>query len=749
LMDVITGATKTASRRVDFAAVKSASINAACSLVPCWLPSGRREGNEWVVRNPLRDDTTPGSFKVNMRDGFYKDFASGEGGDLIDLFGRLNNLSPLEAARALGEILGVPLQSNVARLHKVACGGAPTITPLAPRARELMSPELSQRDPETFPPRTPPDDRKKTSFIVAGDDGPPIFTDEQRRHPYKAGTIPIKIKVMRRNGDARIWYGVSDGAATGWQSRKPVGFCGLAFIGCLDPLDPERINEPVYWPEGEKDVESVTAKGALAMTFGGVGDGLPSGCEEYFRGRHVIILADNDAPGRKHAEEKAALVFPVAATVKIVHFRELPHKGDVTDYFQFSRSLVDLERIVSMTMPYKPRVAPFAEAIAEPVLQRLPAIRATAYAWTDPTSIPRRDFVYGRHLIRMFVSATVAPGGVGKSSLIATEVLAMVSGANLLGVQPHGRSRVWLWNLEDPLEEIARHLQAAALRFNLNPTDVEGHLWVDSGREQRLVTAVSARDGVVILEPVIAGLVAEINDRQLDVLIIDPFVSSHEASENDNPAMDRIVKAWGRVAQLGNCAIELVHHARKNTSGDTEITVESSRGGKALTDGCRSVRVLNRMTEGEAEKAGIENHRLHFRTYVDKGNLAPPAEKSEWFKLESVDLGNGTNGGFGDSIGVVVPWEWPDAFAGVTGDAVQSVFDAINSGSWRDDVQSPEWVGKAVAKAMKLNLDERADKARAKSLIKIWKEKGSLVVVDGKDNKGRIKKFVEVADAQK
>ena len=89
----------------------------------------------------------------------------------------------------------------------------------------------------------------------------------------------------------------------------------------------------MFWPEGEKDADSITAKDALALTFGGVGDGLPAGCEEYIRGRRVVILADNDEPGRKHAEEKAALAFPVAASVKVVHFRNVPHKGDVSDFF--------------------------------------------------------------------------------------------------------------------------------------------------------------------------------------------------------------------------------------------------------------------------------------------------------------------------------------------------------------------------------------------------------------------------------
>src|SRR4030081_1676596 len=76
------------------------------------------------------------------------------------------------------------------------------------------------------------------------------------------------------------------------------------------------------------------------------------------------------------------------------------------------------------TVPYEPTPAtPVAE------LPKAPAtIRATPYTWIAPTTIPRRDFVYGRHLIRKFVSATVAPGGIGKSSLVITEALAMVSG---------------------------------------------------------------------------------------------------------------------------------------------------------------------------------------------------------------------------------------------------------------------------------------------------------------------------------
>ncbi|MET4794678.1 hypothetical protein ABIF64_006856 [Bradyrhizobium japonicum] len=101
-------------------------------------------------------------------------------------------------------------------------------------------------------------------------------------------------------------------------------------------------------------------------------------------------------------------------------------------------------------------------AEAEPVV-----IEATPYAWKQPEDIPLRDWLYGYQLIRKFVSGTISPGGVGKSSLIAAEALAMVSGKDLLGTTPKQQLRVWLWNLEDPTEETERKIQAAAMHSRL------------------------------------------------------------------------------------------------------------------------------------------------------------------------------------------------------------------------------------------------------------------------------------------
>jgi hypothetical protein len=101
----------------------------------------------------------------------------------------------------------------------------------------------------------------------------------------------------------------------------------------------------------------------------------------------------------------------------------------------------------------------------------LQPILATPYLWTEPENIPRREFLYGRRLIRKYATATIAPGGVGKTALEIGEVLSMVSGKALLGVQTE-QLRMWLWSLEDSREEMQRRIQATARHHDLTQDDI-------------------------------------------------------------------------------------------------------------------------------------------------------------------------------------------------------------------------------------------------------------------------------------
>lgn len=366
-----------------------------------------------------------------------------------------------------------------------------------------------------------------------------------------------------------------------------------------------------------------------------------------------------------------------------------------------------------------------------------PLITATPFLLRDTSAIPPRAWLYGHHLIRRFLSLTIAPGGVGKTALLIADAVALTTGRDLLKTKIHGGpKRVWLYNLEDPPDELERRVAAVCQHFGVNADALSDRLFVDSGRSQPLCIAQQVNGQTCVAIPLSNQLIAELRDRKIDGLIVDPFVSSHGVPENDNGAIDRVAKEWGRIAHKANCAVELVHHLRK--LGDQEATAEASRGASALVAAARSVRVLNRMTKEQAQQAGEKSHRGFFNVVDDKNNLAPPTADSEWFRIVGVALANG------DNVGVVEPWKWPDPFEGVTTANLMAVQRAVDGKQLRQNVQATDWVGKTVAVVLKFDLSDAAHKAKVKAILKTWIKNGALVVTELTDTKGKVRPIIEV-----
>ena len=113
--------------------------------------------------------------------------------------------------------------------------------------------------------------------------------------------------------------------------------------------DPAR---PVFVVEGEKDADRLAALGLTATTN-------PAGAGKWrhldaaavraaFTGRVVVVLPDNDGPGRQHAADVAERLAGIAATVRVVELPDLPDKGDVSDWLDAggtAEALLDLARV--------------------------------------------------------------------------------------------------------------------------------------------------------------------------------------------------------------------------------------------------------------------------------------------------------------------------------------------------------------------------------------------------------------------
>ena len=98
-------------RSIDFNHINAEALLCLEAVCRRLLPNGRREGNEYLALNPRRDDRHLGSFRINLANGRWADFAladkSARGGDPISLVAYLLNMKQSEAALGLMRMLGM------------------------------------------------------------------------------------------------------------------------------------------------------------------------------------------------------------------------------------------------------------------------------------------------------------------------------------------------------------------------------------------------------------------------------------------------------------------------------------------------------------------------------------------------------------------------------------------------------------------------------------------------------------------
>ena len=351
----------------------------------------------------------------------------------------------------------------------------------------------------------------------------------------------------------------------------------------------------------------------------------------------------------------------------------------------------------------------------------------TLYSMFDEASIEPRRWVYAHHYLRSFVSVLASAGGIGKTSLQIVEALAIITGRPLLGEEVKERTNVWIVNLEDPMEEIQRRILATMKHYDIHPDEVRGKLFVNAGREFRMIFGTQTRDGVVPNAKLVDYLCQKIPQNKIGCLFIDPFVAAHAVSENDNMAMNSIVAEIRKVADLTKCAIGLVHHIRKGNGEDAGI--DSVRGAGSLIGAARAARVVNRMSEDEAVRLGIDpsEARSVFRVDDGKANLAPPAAAAVYRKMVGVQIANG------EWVGVCVPYKLPDAFDGVSGKDARTiqrlVANANEAGNpYRESPQSKNWVGVAVADLLDIDITDKTGRNKVNTILKTWLKTNVLAV---------------------
>jgi putative DNA primase/helicase len=157
-----------------------------------------------------------------------------------------------------------------------------------------------------------------------------------------------------------------------FKQRRPDGAGWIWKLGKDIPRLPYRLpqlqgHSSIYIVEGEKDVESMWARNLPATcNSGGAGKWRDAETQaiKTLGVKRVVILPDNDAPGRKHAEDVARLMKANGIAFTIVELPGLRHGEDVSDWFANGHQVEELE-----TLAAKPYVIQ-ADAAPRPALDR-------------------------------------------------------------------------------------------------------------------------------------------------------------------------------------------------------------------------------------------------------------------------------------------------------------------------------------------------------------------------------------------
>lgn len=303
--------------------------------------------------------------------------------------------------------------------------------------------------------------------------------------------------------------------------------------------------ETIYVAEGEKDCDRLQQAGYVGVCgAGGAGSWLPQYSDQ-LAGLNVVVIADNDDPGRDHARAVVRSLDGVAGSVSLVQ----PSYGkDITDQLNAG---YPLDTAVPLSMEE------MLEVLRADMVQERPV------SWLWPGYLPAGKLVM-----------IEGDPGDGKSVMTCDLAARLTTGSPLPDGSRVPKTDVIMISAEDdPEDTIKPRLRVAGAdlrRVHLvvgGPTENSAFdLARDLDALEALVTSTQAK--VIFIDPLMAFMPAQIN-----------AYSDHEVR--------RALYPLSRMAQRNSTAIVVVRHL-----------VKGSGRGKAITAGGGSIAFIGAARAG-------------------------------------------------------------------------------------------------------------------------------------------------------
>ena len=321
---------------------------------------------------------------------------------------------------------------------------------------------------------------------------------------------------------------------------------------------------PIFIVEGEKAAQRLTKLGLVATTSHGGAKKWQAVLNQYFVGRNVVVLADNDDAGREHADIVIGNLFGAAKQIKRVELDGLPPKGDIVDWLDSGKGLGDLTAAVK----------------ASDVITLSPEVDVTSENYNnDNNDGDYFDFVDEDYLMNMppiewavgqgddglitahGLSMIYGPPGSGKSFISLDMALCQAHGIDWQGIETKQGDVLYIAG--EGVGGLGKRVKAWKSTHGLGT----------SGHFHMLPLAVNMRD-----QAEVEKLIRSIDrlDRKWTAVYIDTLARAMlGADENSSTETGLVISAADAIRNHVQCAVVFVHHSGKAVE-------RGSRGSSAI-----------------------------------------------------------------------------------------------------------------------------------------------------------------------
>ena len=379
-------------------------------------------------------------------------------------------------------------------------------------------------------------------LIAAGLDWNDLFSEDRRDHDPNLWSPagPIEATYDYVNEDGKLLFQVVRAEGKKFLQRRPDASRRSGWEWKLGdtrrPLYrlPEVIQAvsgglTIFLTEGEKDADAVRRTGAVGTCNPhGAGKWLPEHTET-LREADVIIIADQDEPGRKHARVVAKALTGVARRVRVA---QSAVGKDVSDHLKAGHKLEDL---VLLTQE---EVEPFT---AQDITEFVGGDRG--FDWIVEGLIERGE--------RLMVTGFE---GKGKTTLLRQMAVCLASGRHPFTRKKIPKLRVLYVDCENGARLSRRrfHVLVKLAEEEDGPFPI-GHFYI-----------VSRPEGIDLTSDDGEWLIEQVTAFKPDVLFIGPLYQLHFEDPNNEQAARRVGKVLRDVTVRGNCALILEAHSGKS-----------------------------------------------------------------------------------------------------------------------------------------------------------------------------------------